>query len=215
MNAPRLPHLRHRIRILVCAGVGGAAAGVSGPFALWQLTALIGWVAFAVALLGWVWFEVSDCDATNTRERATVVDPTRAWSATVVAVASVMSLAAVGFGLAEARERSGALAVALTVLSLLSVVLSWLTVHSMFILRYAHEYYSGPVGGIEFPGGEEPDYRDFAYFAFTIGVAFAVSDTPVPGRVVRRIVYRQAMVSYFFGAIIVGLAINVMAGFVR
>ena len=215
MNAPRLPHLRHRIRIVVCAVMGGVGVGISAPFALWQLTALVGWVVFAVSLLGWVWYEVSNCDAAHTRERATVVDPTRVWSATVVAVAAVASLAAVGFGLEEARERSGGLAVALTVLSLAAVMLSWLLVHSMFILRYAHEYYAEPVGGIEFPGGDEPDYRDFAYVAFTVGVAFAVSDTQVTDRTVRRIVYRQALLSYVLGAVIVGLAINVMAGFIR
>lgn len=215
MNAPRLPHLRHRIRVVVCAVVGVVAVAVSAPFALWQLTALIGWSVFATTLLGWVWFEVSNCDAAHTRGRATVVDPTRVWSATVVAFASVASLAAVGFGLEEARERTGALAVALTVGSLLAVVLSWLLVHSMFILRYAHEYYAQPEGGIEFPGGEEPTYRDFAYLAFTIGVAFAVSDTPVTAHKVRRIVYRQALLSYLLGAVIVGLAINVMAGFIR
>jgi len=215
VNTPRLPHLRHRIRIVVCAAVGTVAVAISAPFALWQLTALIGWLVFATTLLGWVWYEVSNCDAVHTRERATVVDPTRVWSATVVAVASMMSLSAVGFGLEEARERSGVLGGALTVLSLLAVVLSWLLVHSMFILRYAHEYYADPIGGVDFPGGEEPTYRDFAYLAFTIGVAFAVSDTPVTGRKLRQIVYRQALLSYVLGAVIVGLAINVMAGFIR
>ena len=120
--------------------------------ALWQLTALVGWCVFAVALLAWVWFEVSGCDATHTRDRSTAIDPTRHSSITVVAVASGMSLLAVGFGLEEARERDGALAIALTGLSLLAVLLSWLLVHTMFILRYAHEYYIDPVGGIAFPG---------------------------------------------------------------
>lgn len=215
MNAPRLPFFRHRLRMVVCALAGLGATAVTAPFALWQLTALVGWCVFAVALLAWVWFEVSGCDATHTRDRSTAIDPTRHSSITVVAVASVMSLLAVGFGLEEARERDGALAIALTGLSLLAVLLSWLLVHTMFILRYAHEYYIDPVGGIAFPGEDQPDYRDFAYFAFTVGVAFAVSDTPVTDRSIRRIVYRQAMVSYLLGAVIVGLAINVMAGFIR
>ena len=215
MSAPRLPFLRHRVRMVACATVGLAAGVISAPFTLWQMTMLIGWCAFAVALLAWVWFDVSGCDAEHTRERATKVDPTRKSSITVVVTAGVMSLVAVGFGLEEARIRTGALAVALTVLSLSAVVLSWLLVHTMFLLRYAHEYYTLPEGGIDFPGGEAPDYRDFAYFAFTVGVAFAVSDTPVTGRKVRRIVYRQALVSYLLGAVIIGLAINVMAGFIR
>lgn len=201
--------------MLGCATVGSVAAAATAPFAIWQLVMLIGWCGFAVALLGWVWFDVSGCDAQHTRERATAVDPTRRSSITVVVTAGVMSLVAVGFGLEEARERDGALAVALTALSLTAVVLSWLLVHTMFLLRYAHEYYTLPEGGIAFPGDEPPDYRDFAYFAFTIGVAFAVSDTQVTAREIRRIVYRQALVSYLLGAVIIGLAINVMAGFIR
>jgi len=198
-----------------CAAVGVLAGAVAKPFAIWQMVMLIGWCAFAVALLGWVWFDVSGCDAAHTRERATTIDPTRISSISVVVIAGVMSLVAVGFGLEEAREQDGALAVALTILSLSAVVLSWLLVHTMFVLRYAHEYYTAPEGGIAFPGDEAPDYRDFAYFAFTIGVAFAVSDTQVTARKIRRIVFRQALVSYLLGAVIIGLAINVMAGFIR
>lgn len=215
MNAPRLPHVAGSVRVYSCTAAGVVAGVATSPFVLWKLAVLIGWVVLAGLLLGWVWYEVSGCDAEHTRARATAVDPTRISSAMVMVVAAVMSFVAIALCLEEARERTGATAVALTVLSVLAVVQSWLLVHSMFILRYAHEYYSEPEGGIDFPGDDPPDYRDFAYFAFTIGVAFAVSDTPVVGHKIRRTVYRQALISYLLGAVVVGLAINVMAGFVR
>jgi uncharacterized membrane protein len=96
----------------------------------------------------------------------------------------------------------------------------------MFTLRYAHQYYIAPIGGIEFPGDPGtshdtgsshdagPDYRDFAYFAFTVGMSFAVSDTNVTSQLIRRIVLRHALISYLFGTVIVGLTINVLAGFI-
>ncbi len=60
------------------------------------------------------------------------------------------------------------------------MVLSWATVHTVYALRYAHEYYARPpVGGIDFKSGQDyrPDYRDFAYVAFVVGMTFQVSDT--------------------------------------
>ena len=70
--------------------------------------------------------------------------------------------------------------VALTTAAMLTVVLSWLVVHTVFILRYAHLYYgTAPVGGIDFPGGDPPSYHDFAYLGFTVGMTFQVSDTGI------------------------------------
>jgi uncharacterized membrane protein len=85
----------------------------------------------------------------------------------------------------------------------------------MFTLHYAHQYYREPVGGLEIPGDDAPDYRDFAYFSFAIGMSFATSDINISGRTIRRIALRHALVSYLFGAVIVGLVINVMAGLIQ
>jgi uncharacterized membrane protein len=188
---------------------------VSAVVASWQVSVLIGWGVACVVLLGWVFVEVTGCDAAHTRERATIVDPTHTTAAAVVLSASLMSLVGVGFGLAKARQLADASQVGLTLLSVLVLVLSWMVVHTMFMLRYAHEYYMEPVGGVTFPGSGEPDYADFAYLAFTIGVAFAVSDSPVDAPKIRRVVLRHALMSYLFGAVIIGLAINVTASFVR
>jgi uncharacterized membrane protein len=95
-------------------------------------------------------------------------------------------------------------------------VLSWAVVHTVFALRYAHEYYTPPVGGIDFKSGEyEPDYGDFAYLAFTVGMTFQVSDTDVGSRSVRRTVLRHALISYLFGAVILALVVNVIAGWLN
>lgn len=215
MDTTALRHFTARLRVNVSAAAGVMVAVAVAPFAPWQLAALAGWVALALVLLGWVWAEVTGCDAAETRARATFVDNSRTTAVAVMVMASSVSLVAVALGLAKAQHVEGGMSVALTVGSALTVLLSWCVVHTMFMLRYAHLYYRGVAGGIEFPSGREPDFGDFAYVAFTIGTAFAVSDTQVTSREIRRSVTGHSLVSYLFGAVIVGLAINVTAGLIR
>jgi uncharacterized membrane protein len=103
----------------------------------------------------------------------------------------------------------------LIALGLLSVVLSWTVVHTVYMLRYARAYYSEPAGGIEFNEEEPPAYTDFAYFSFTIGMCFQVSDTSIISKAVRRITLYRALLSYLFGAVLLGLVINVVAALLK
>lgn len=89
--------------------------------------------------------------------------------------------------------------------------------HTVFTLRYAHQHYAdGEVGGIDL-GSETPlpDSHDFAYFGFTIGMTYQVSDTNITDRMIRRTVTRHALVSFLIATVIIGLPINVMAGFIQ
>ena len=200
-----------RLRVNVC-GALGVVVGVCGALVVpWQLAMLTGWCVASAAFLIWVWAVVAHCSAAETRELATAEDDSRHSGAVVMILASVISLGGVVVGLAKARAAGGATEVALTVVALLAVVLSWSVVHTVFALRYAHLYYSDPIGGIAFPGDAEPDYLDFAYVAVTVGVAFAVSDTDVSSAPIRRSITRHSLISYLFGAVIVGLTINVLA----
>ena len=198
----------------LCAGAGISAALGAAPFVPWQLSTLLGWVALAGTLLAWTWSEIAPCDAQLTERLSTTEDSSRVIAVLVMVTASVMSLGSVAIGLEKSRHVAIGMEVALTFASVLVVLLSWVVVHTMFTLRYAHQYYIAPVGGILFPGAAAPDYRDFAYFAFTIGMSFATSDCEITSRPIRRIALRHAMISYLFGAVIVGATINVMAGFI-
>ncbi len=88
---------------------------------------------------------------------------------------------------------------------------SWLSVHTVFTLLYARLYYGDEVGGIDFNEPDPPNYVDFAYLAFTIGMTFQVSDTNLTAKVIRRRALQHALVSYLFGAVIIALAINIVA----
>jgi uncharacterized membrane protein len=85
-------------------------------------------------------------------------------------------------------------------------------VHTVYMLRYARTYCTAePPGGIEFDDQEPPTYVDFAYFAFTIGMTYQVSDTNITAKAIRRLTLSHALLSYLFGAVLLGLVINVVA----
>ena len=102
------------------------------------------------------------------------------------------------------------------VLATASLLLAWFFINTIFALHYAHEYYGdhGDSGaGLEFPGGlKEPDYWDFIYFAFVIGMTFQVSDVQISERRIRRVALVHALVTFFFNVIIIALSVNVVAG---
>jgi uncharacterized membrane protein len=85
----------------------------------------------------------------------------------------------------------------------------------VYVLRYAHLHYTSQAGGVDFHADAQPNYLDFAYMAFTIGMTYQVSDTEVHDPSIRRAVLRQALLSYLFGAFIIAATINIVAGFVH
>jgi uncharacterized membrane protein len=152
-------------------------------------------------------------DAAATKAHATREDPGRAQTDLIVLIAAVASLAAVGVVLIRASSAKGSAQDLLVALGVLSVALSWFAVHTLFSLRYARLYYAGRAGGINFNQKElPPRYLDFAYLAFTIGMTFQVSDTDLETPTIRATALRHALISYLFGAVILGATINLIAG---
>ena len=184
-------------------------------FVPWQLAVLAGWDATVVTQLVWVWASVGRLNSDETAEVATAEDNTRQGARLLLVGAALASLVGVVLAFIKAKEQSGGVAVALTVVGVATVILSWALVHTVFALRYAHLYYSDEVGGIDFKNDEPPDFLDFAYISFTVGMTFQVSDTDVQGRRIRRTVLRHALLAYVFGTVIIAVTINVIAGFVK
>jgi uncharacterized membrane protein len=103
-----------------------------------------------------------------------------------------------------------------TVVSLIGIALSWILLHTMFTLRYAHLYFilddkDKAAGGIDFPNETNPDYIDFAYFSFTIGMTFQVSDVTTSSKRIRRFVLVHSLIAFVFNTLIVALTINTIA----
>jgi uncharacterized membrane protein len=192
--------------------LGGVVAGaVASLFMPISASILLGWDVAVLIYLAWTWGAVQGLDPEVTAQLAKREDPSTPVADLVVIGAGTAMLAAVGFALAKAGEATGGMKAYLVTLGLVSVVLSWAVVHTVFALKYARAYYSEPAGGIEFNENEPPNYIDFAYYAFTIGMTFQVADTNITSRAVRRTTLHHALLSYLFGAVLLGLVINVVA----
>ena len=202
-----------RTRLGVALVIGIAAAGAVGAAGAWVYAPLAGWDVAALSYTGWLWLSViAVMTAAQTADHATCEDPSRATTGAVIVVAAVASLAAVGFILVQATSAKGSSQDLLASVGVLSVALSWFTVHTVFTLRYARLYYLGPDGGVNFNQDAPPRYLDFAYLAFTIGMTFQVSDTDLQTGSIRATALRHALLSYLFGAVILATTINLISG---
>jgi uncharacterized membrane protein len=197
--------------VALSAALGAVAGIVAAFFTVTQAAALIGWDVAAISYLLGLWLTIGHLEPEATQRRATRLDPSRGVADAIVVSAGVAILAAVALALARAGTAHGGTKAYLLAIGLASVVFSWLAVHTVFTLTYARLYYGDEVGGIDFNDQESPDYVDFAYLAFTIGMTFQVSDTDLTAKAVRRAALRHALVSYLFGAVIVALVINIVA----
>jgi uncharacterized membrane protein len=148
----------------------------------------------------------------ETAAKARATDPNRAISDVLMLSACVASIGSVGIVVVGARSAGITTADMLAALSLVSVAISWLTVHTIFTLRYALLYYEGREGGVDFHQDEPPTYRDFAYMAITVGMTYQVADTDLHATSLRAAVLRHALLSYLFGAVILAATINLIAG---
>jgi uncharacterized membrane protein len=213
-DAANLPSTYALTRSLMATAAGAVAFAVAMAFIPWQAAVLVGWDAMSLVFLGWVIVEVWDRDAAATAAMATREDDSRAAADLLIVSASVVSLGAVGLGLIKAGQAHGATKAAITAVTVLSVFLAWGVVQTVFMLRYARVYYGGS-RGIDFNEKDEPDFRDFAYLALTVGMTYQVSDTNLRAKPVRRTVTRHALLSYLFGTVVVAMMINVVASLLR
>jgi len=192
--------------------LAGAVAGVVvSLFTVPSAAILAGWDVAVVIYLAWVWIAVWRLDPGTTARLAKREDPSAPVAELVVISAGIAMLVAVGFALVRAGQATDGMKAFLVTLGLLSVVLSWTIVHTVYALWYARAYYSEPDGGIEFNEEEPPTYTDFAYFAFTVGMTYQVADTNITSKAIRRTTLHHAFLSYLFGAVLLGLVINVVA----
>jgi uncharacterized membrane protein len=198
---------------LVVAGVVGVSAGVVAALMLtWRVAPLVAWDAAAIVYLLGTWPRVLRLDAKLVRSHALREDSSRVMSDVILLIASVASLGGVGLVLVKSGSSAGGALVGNGLLGLLSVILSWLVIHTVFALRYAEMYYTAPEGGVNFGEREQPVYVDFAYLAFTLGMTYQVSDTPFVKRAFRVVALRHILLSYLFGTVIIAATINLIAG---
>ena len=211
----RLPALA---RLAVCAALGAVAWFVPAPGLHVLSRVVAAWDAAAWSLLLLFWAAIITADTGRIRDVATSEDPGRLLLFGLVVVGIMASLLAVVVLLGTMHSLSSRAFLTQVGLAVSAVAGAWLLLHTSFTLRYAHLYYDpevdGGEGGLQFPGdGEfEPDYLDFAYFAFTIGMAAQTADVAISGRIQRRLTLLHSLLSFSFNTALVAMSISALSG---
>jgi uncharacterized membrane protein len=206
------PHLTLAIAL-------GAAVGLLWPDTQpWLRRALVGWNAGVWSyLLGMAWL-MTRADHRKVREIAGRQDESAGVVLFTLVVGVVLSLYAIGSELTRMEHVPADQAALRYAFTALTVIGSWLLVGVLFCFHYAHLYYRAPKERppLRFPDEElEPNYWDFLYFSFTIAVAVQTSDVTVMSRPMRKLVLGHSVLAFFFNLLILGLSINIAAGFVN
>lgn len=177
---------------------------------------MISWDCFNFSLIALIWPTILTMLPADIRKTASRQDEGRIVIFIIVIINTLASLAAVILLLSN--KGSWVLDKDVeTVIYISGVVLAWVLLHTIFTLRYAHLYYDDDdevpekeARGLIIPQEENPDYMDFAYFSFVIGMTFQVSDIQVTGRLIRRLVLLHGFLSFIFNTVIVALTINII-----
>lgn len=189
--------------------VGAAVFAGTFRFLKMPVSLAISWDAFAVVNLLLAWGGMMLTGARSRVREARLQDSNRAAIACCLIVAALVSLLAAGVLLGSAKSLEGDDVLGHVALAAATVISSWFLVHTLLAVHYTHLFYSGTEGeGLEFPEEKTPDFLDFAYFSFVIGMTFQVSDVQVTSRPMRRIVLLHSLLSFAFNTVIVAFSIN-------
>lgn len=181
---------------------------------------IVTWDVFALCLIILAWLTIMLTPPHKIRARAQEQDVSRTVIFSFVILAACAGLFSVGFLFLANKSVQHPHFVVDLLISLVAVVSAWLLVHTVFGLRYAHIFYgdpdgpSGPqqhAGGLVFPGDRMPDYMDFAYFSFVIGMTFQVSDVQITSRGFRQLVLLHGILSFAFNTVILALTVNTVS----
>ncbi len=175
---------------------------------------LVGWDAGVALYLTLVYYLVAVSQVSHIRLRARVEDEGKTGILVLTAAAALASLGAIVAELGSSSTGGSARSPAHLILATVTIVMSWAFTHTIFALHYAHDFYQengGKGGGLAFPGREEPDYWDFVYFSFVIGMTSQVSDVAIISKTMRRTAAAHGIVSFVFNAALLALTVNIAA----
>ena len=188
----------------------GIVVGFLLPGSLRPVTRfIVGWDVFAALYLVLAYIMMLRCDVAHIRRSAILQDDGRFLILLVTALGALASLGAIVYELGASKGNPTGL-----ILAIVTIVLSWTLVHTVFALHYAHDFYRGKPGGLQFPSGdrhEDADYWDFVYFSFVIGMTAQVSDVGITDKIIRRTATVHGVISFVFNTALVALMVNIAA----
>lgn len=198
-------------RALVCLAVGAVVGTLTGVLAAPRLGPLAGWCTAGTLALVWVWRLCWPMDRDGTERMAREESSSRVTDDTVV-LACLASIVAVAVALTQSSSQDpDAASVALIVLGVLAWMIAWALVNTVYALKYARLYFVDQgEEGLDFKQPAPPRYSDFAFLAFTVGMSYAVADIEPSSSDIRRKALPHALLSYFFGTVLIAVAINLV-----
>lgn len=211
--------IHHNVRIrLLAALLAASLVQLSLPSSLlWATRTLCLWDAAMLCFLGLTWVAMARSKPEVMRWRALQEDEGRVVILSLITAAACASLLAIFFVLKSSKDTPPAQLQLHLGLAITTIVSSWLLVHTIFASHYAFDYYrndptSEQAEGLDFPGDRQPDYWDFLYYSFTVGMTSQVSDVQVNSRSMRRLTLLHGVLSFFFNTTILAMSINIIAG---
>jgi uncharacterized membrane protein len=205
--------VRARPRLFACGAIGAVVAAIALATSWRPATRMLtGWDV-AVALYLALVFQMMGRSSTDTmRQHAAEQDEGRLTMLVLTVASALASVAAIFAELGGSAGMTGNRPPANVALAAFTILLSWAFIHTIFALHYAHEFYDETDGGgLAFPGDREPDYWDFVYFSFVIGMTSQVSDVSITSKLIRRTATAHGIVSFVFNAALLALTINLAA----
>ncbi|CAC5341046.1 MULTISPECIES: DUF1345 domain-containing protein [Planktothrix] len=179
------------------------------------------WNAGMICFLISTWVLMVQAIPKTMRRNAQSQDEGRLVILSLITASACASILAITFILRETKDQNINIIITHIILAVITIIGSWLLVHTIFAIHYAHEYYqdhktlsNSPAAGLDFPEDIEPDYWDFLYFAFVIGMTSQVSDVQITSRSLRRLSLFHGILSFFFNTVIVAMSINIIAGLI-
>lgn len=201
----RLSGLDAHHRLLVSLGTAALSFLLVPSMENWTRLTVV-WVVFALTALSLMWLTIVLAHPRDLPRLSGMQDSSRLLILVLVVAAAIAGIVS---AVTLLKNKSSD---AYIPLSILAVGSAWTLVHTVFTLRYAHLYYGNDPhrrpGGLDFPNDSEPDYLDFAYFSFVIGMTSQVSDVAVASKAMRRTALAHGILSFLFNAIIIALTIS-------
>jgi uncharacterized membrane protein len=183
----------------------------------WHARLIAGWDAGALVYLALAWKLASESDAGMTRDHVLAQDLGRYLIFLFIVSASCACIVALGFVVGPIRSLPFWSRAWHLVLAVAALVSSWLLIHTVFAFHYAHRYYGDAHGNdprqpaLLFPGGRQPDYRDFLYYSFVVGMTSQVADVAIASPALRKLTMLHGILAFVFNIVVLALSINIFA----
>lgn len=223
MIAKLFNNFDHRPRLIISVGLAALVLAILPPWLRLPTRILCAWNLGAELFLVLTWWKMFRATPEKTHRYSQHEYEGRLAIFMVIIGVACASVLAIGFLFSDNKKQLSVMLLALHVtLAVMTIIGSWLLVHTIFALQYAHNYYQNVrnsnteeiTRGLDFPNNKYPDYWEFLYYSFVIGMTSQVSDVQTTSRQMRRLTLLHGIISFFFNTTILAMSINIIASLI-